>query len=276
MNKTAAACALFSFLFVPLLRGHAGPLRIALLADTTIQSDTILLSHLLPPVVPPDIRHRAENVVLGAAPEIGNFRSFSREFLESSLQDADFLTASFDLPEAAIVHREGRRIAKEDVLQVMQSYLDVHSNGVPEKITVDQISLQASISVPEGVTRLNVSEYAFDNLLGCARFRITSSSNPKAPPFYAWLSTPRPSHHGDSANYSHTARDTSRAPNAPAPVESRRTALLYLHSENSSAMLSVRPLQSGSIGETIRVRVPTNGHTLLARVTGLDRLEAAF
>jgi hypothetical protein len=41
-------------------------------------------------------------------------------------------------------------------------------------------------------------------------------------------------------------------------------------------MLSVRPLQGASIGETIRVRVPANGHTLLARVTGIDRLEAAF
>jgi len=275
MNKPAALFVLFSVLFFPLARVHAGPRRIALLADTTIQSDTIFLSHLLPAVAPSEIRHRAENVVLGTAPEIGNLRALSREFLEASLQEADFQPESFELPEVAIVRREGRRIAKEDVLPVLQNYLDARSGGVPVKISLDEISLQASISVPQGATRLNVSEFAFDNLLGCARFRISSSSNPKAPPFYAWLSMPRAFHPGVT-DRSHTSRDTSRAPNAPRPVESRRLAVLYIHSENSSAMLSVRPLQGGSIGETIRVRVPANGHTLLARVTGLDRLETAF
>jgi hypothetical protein len=274
MNKLAAVFALFLLLLLPRAPVHAGPLRIALLADTTIQTDTILLSHLLPPFVSPEIRQRAENVVLGAAPEIGNFRSLSREFLEASLQDADLPPESFELPEATIVRREGRRISKDDILRVLQSYLDARSSGTPAKITLDQISLQASISVPEGATHLRVSDYAFDDLLGCARFRI-SSSNPKAPPFYAWLSMSRTSHPGDPYR-SHTSRDTSRAPNAPAPVESRRLAILYMHSENSSLVLSVRPLQSGSIGETIRVRVPANGHTLLARVAGPDRLEAAF
>ena len=275
MNKPAAALVLFTTLLLPFATVHAGPLRIALMADTTIQSDTILLSHLLPPLAPLDIRQRAENVVLGTAPEIGNLRALSREFLEASLQDADFQPESFELPEVAIVRREGRRIAKEDVLPILQNYLDARSGGVPVKINLDEISLQASISVPQGATRLRVSEFAFDNLLGCARFRISSSSNPKAPPFYACLSMPHASPPG-VADRRHTSRDSSRAPNAPRPVESRRLAVLYMHSENSSAMLTVRPLQSGSVGETIRVRVPANGHTLLACVTGLDRLEAVF
>ena len=275
MYKPAAVFALFSILLFPLARVHAGPLRIVLLADTTIQGDTILLSHLLPPAAPLDIRHRAEKVVLGAAPEIGNFRSLSREILEASLQEADLRLESFAIPDTAVVHREGRRIAKEDVLRVLQSFLAARPDASPVSITSDQISMEASISVPEGDARLSVTEFAFDNLLGCARFRISSHANAKAPPFYAWLSMPRPLHPAESGR-SHTPHDTARAPTAPAAVESRRMATLYLHSANSSTLLRVRPLQRGSLGETIRVRVPTNGRTLLASVTGPDLLDAVF
>jgi flagella basal body P-ring formation protein FlgA len=59
-------------------------------------------------------------------------------------------------------------------------------------------------------------------------------------------------------------------------VSIRRPATLHLHSENSSATLQVRALQSGALGEIIRVRIVANGHILVARVTGPDLLDAAF
>src|SRR5208283_1173930 len=103
MKRCAAISVLLLGLFLPLGFMHAGPLRIALLADTTVQGDTILLSHLLPSNVPLELHLRAENISLGRAPDIGSVRSFSRESLLPALQETGLGASEFLIPERVAV-----------------------------------------------------------------------------------------------------------------------------------------------------------------------------
>src|SRR5271157_1615434 len=113
MKQWAAISVLLLGLFHPLGFMHAGPLRIALLADTTIQGDTILLSHLLPSNIPLELRRRAENISLGRAPEIGSVRSFSRESLQAALEETGIDAAGFVIPERVAVRRDAHLLSME-------------------------------------------------------------------------------------------------------------------------------------------------------------------
>jgi flagella basal body P-ring formation protein FlgA len=59
-------------------------------------------------------------------------------------------------------------------------------------------------------------------------------------------------------------------------VDPRQLARLHLHSANSTMLLLVRPLQTGHINETIRVRLVASGRTLQAKVIAANSLDATF
>jgi hypothetical protein len=262
------------------LSGHvsAGPLRIALLSDTSIQSDTILLAHLLPPNVPLEIRQRAEHLTFGYAPELGSARTLSRTAIDASLRAGGFVPAEFIVPETVIVRRTSRLLNREEVARAMQAALSSSGKTAPFAVRSEAVELQAAISAPSGDARLAVTEMCFDKQTGRMRFRLRPAASLKTPQFYAWYSpeedwSPRLSPRLPGA----LSHSPAGAPNAAATlVEPRRLARLYLHSANMSTVLLVRPLQSGQNGETVRVRIPVNGRTLLARVVGVDLVDAGF
>lgn len=125
--------------------------------------------------------------------------------------------------------------------------------------------------------RLILQSVHVDPLLHEIRFRLRFANQPSTPSFEAWC--PLPADHAFldaplTAN-SFAPRSVHVLPQA-ALVSTRRPAVLHLHSENSWSTLRVRVLQSGELGDQIRVRIIGNGHTLLARVTGPDYLDAVF
>jgi hypothetical protein len=278
MKKCAAISALLLGLLLASGSALAGPLRVALLADTTVQGDTILLSHLLPSDAPLELRRRAENVSLGRAPEIGSVRLFSRESLQIALEGTSLDAAEFVIPECVAVHRGTHLLAKEQLWPALRAAAAAKGIALPADIHPGEVQWAAPLSVPTDDSRLEVRDVFVDKLLNQVRFRLRYFNNPSAPSFYAWCPLPRSQQRQFAGNAPGHSIEPSKRSSPPAGdlVSIRRLALLHLHSQNSSAMLQVRPLQSGELGQTIRVRVPANGHTLLARIAGLDQLDAAF
>ncbi len=259
----------------------AGPLRIALLSETTIQGDSIFLSHLLPPGVPYEIHRRAMSLLLGSAPAPGQTRLLDRESLSASLNSASFELAQFFIPEFVTVRRTGVAISREIVARAINARLAARSSIAPTPNVKTELYAETPTFSASTDPDLVITEMSYDRTMGCNRFRLHSRTDPKVPPFYAW--TP-----GDNTHASLSASVLETAPalvNAKGVglgtagvviVEPGRMASLHLHSANLSTLLPVRPLQPGQNGDTIRVRFPKSGKTLFARVIGTDSVEAVF
>jgi hypothetical protein len=278
MTKPIAVSVLLLGLLLASGFAQAGPLRIALLADTTIQGDTILLAHLLPASVSLEIRRHAENISFGPAPELGSVRTLSRELIQTALREAGLRSAEFTIPERVLVRQEASPLSRERVWAAIMAAAASHRIALPANVGPENIDWAAPTGLPAGNAPLEVREVYLDKLLNQLRFRLRIANSPAAPSFEAWCSLPPRQQSRFSmklaANQgSQSNRATLRLPGL---VSERRLATLHLHSENSLAELQVHPLQSGELGETIRVRVPANGRTLLARISGPDLLDAAF
>jgi hypothetical protein len=278
MKRCAAISVLLLGLFLPLGFMHAGPLRIALLADTTIQGDAILLSHLLPSNIPIELRRRAQNISLGRAPEVGSVRSLSRESLQAALEETGLDPAEFVIPERVAVRREAHLLSMERVWPALRAAAASRGIALPANIRSQDLQWSAPLGLPADDSQLEVQGVYIDKLLNQARFRLRFPNNPAAPSFYAWCPLPRTQQPPFAENTpERSSRSSMRGlSSATELVSIRRLATLHLHSENSSAMLQVRPLQSGELGQTVRVRLPANGHTLFARIAGPNLLDAVF
>ena len=146
-----------------------------------------------------------------------------------------------------------------------------HGATLPEQIWPEDIYTSAPQAVLESDSPLEIRAISFDPALHQLRFRFRPAGNGSAPWFSAWCPffEPRPLS-GSPPSVTLRVQPTETA------VSTHRFATLQLRSDNSSATLQVRPLENGVVGQSIRVRIPSNGHTLRARITGADLLEAQF
>jgi hypothetical protein len=149
---------------------------------------------------------------------------------------------------------------------------------LPENLRAENIQWVSPTNAITGSPRFAVISVSVDKLLGQVRFRLRLANHPNAPLFYAWCPL-RDAHKfvESGTGETHTPKSSSaRVSEVAALVSIRRPAILHLHSENSSAMLRVRALQSGELGEVVRVRVLGTGATLVGRVAGTDFVDATF
>jgi len=166
---------------------------------------------------------------------------------------------------------------RAEVLAAIDAAMESRGFTFPKGACSEQLELGAAIPDGSG-TRFVVTGMKFDSGLGQARFLLRASGNRKAPPFYAWCKF-----QGSAAlesrgqkNAQSVAGGSEDAALGPVLVDVHRTASLYLHSESSATVVSVRPLQCGHRDERVRVRLPLHGKTVEARVVGKDLVEVAF
>jgi flagellar basal body P-ring formation chaperone FlgA len=258
---------------------RADGLRVTLLADAVVQGDTILLANLLPENAPRPLRAAAEAISLGTAPQNGTARRFRRDAILAALQSATLSPASFLIPEVVTVRRAERLLTQEEALAAIQSALaKSHIAGAPE-FRPEDLTLDAALAVPSAGARLEVTQIAFDEAIGRARFRLQPHTAPGANAFFV---TARVAPEAPARISTAAPRLTSMSTKAlsvvdlPVLVDPRQFARLRLRSPSAEMLLAVKPLQRGHLGETIRVRLQSSGKTLRGRVTGKDFLEAVF
>jgi hypothetical protein len=269
--------ATFALLSLPGI--EAGGLRVALLANTEVQSDTILLANLLPANASQRIRDAAKKIALGAAPQRGTVRQFNRETLDTAIAAGGLSTADFAIPDSVTVRRGSRLISREEILVAIESALTKNPVAGITILRLNDIGFEAAVRVPPGDAGLEVTQIIFDQFIGRARFRLWAKSAPGTLPFYvtakvaAIISGPQASGQLLSAvAHPQTANDIS----SPVLVATDRRARLHLHSSNMEMLLEVRPLQRGHLGEVIRVRLAGSGRTMQARVTAAGYLDATL
>jgi hypothetical protein len=256
-----------------------GGLRIALLANTEIQGDSIVLANLLPGTVSRRIREAAQTVSLGAAPQNGATRQFTREALTAAISSSGLSPADFVIPESVTIRRGSRLISLEEIYSAIQSSLAKNPvPGIPP-FQLRDLTLNADVRVPSGDAGLQVTQISFDQFIGRARFRLWPRSAPGVLPFFATakISSAVPASPSASklltiAAHSSVTLDSS----ASVLVLPGRPARLHLHSSNMDMLLQVFPLQRGYLGEVIRVRLAGTGRTMQARVAGDAYLDATL
>jgi hypothetical protein len=271
--------ALLCAALVP-VQARAGTQRIALLVDAPVHGDTILLSHLFPPTAPTRIRDSARAVTLGSAPQIGQTRQFAQEAIANAIETAELPLSSFTIPQIVTVHRSGHALSREEVFAALQAVLAKRDPTELRVLRPQDLRYDSSVALSDNDAKLVVTQIQFDKAIDRARFRLQTKSATLAPPFYVTanlkpqesainlvLAPLKPS----QLNVSH-----DRFPHVKALVDPRRIALLHLHSKASDMLLAVRPLERGSLGQTIRVRLRESGKTLVARVAGNNSLDASF
>jgi hypothetical protein len=181
-------------------------------------------------------------------------------------------------PQRAIVQRARDAAVRERLWIAVQEAAAARGIALPTGLDAKTLQWAPSESMLTPNSSLVVQSVRQDLLLNELWVRLGVSTRPSAPSFYAWCRLAiEPSLYRQEglAELSLSKDDISRPPDSSL-VSVRRVAILHLHSQNSSGSLSVRPLQSGQLGEVVRVRVIGNGHTLVARVAGPDLLDATF
>jgi len=260
---------------------EAGTLRIALLASTEVQSDTILLAHLLPANASRAIRDAAEKVALGTAPQNGISRQFTRESLNTTIASSGLSPADFAIPAIVTVRRGSRLISLEEIYAAIQSALARNPLPGLTSLQLQDLALDADVRVPPGNAGLVVTQATLDQFLGRARFTLLPTSAPGVHAFFvtAKLAASVPDWpHALSrqlmtvASHSVAAIDTS----GQFLVAADRPARLHIHSSNMDMFLEVRPLQKGRLGDVMRVRLLGTGRTIQARVGPDGLLDATL
>jgi hypothetical protein len=258
----------------------AGGLRVTLLADAEVQGDTILLANLLPENASRALRTAAEAISLGAAPQNGSARRFRRDAILAALQSGTLSPSSFLIPEVVTVRRAGRPLTREETLAAIQSALAKSHIADPPEFRSEDLTLDTALEVPGTDAQLEVTQIAFDEAIGRARFRLQPHTAPGANAFYVTARVAPEASAAVSANAARfepwTSSKTHSAVDSPVLVDPRQFARLHLRSPSADMLLAVKPLQRGHLGETIRVRLPSSGKTLQARVAGKDFLEGVF
>lgn len=263
-----AACA------VPGAR--AGTLRIALLDGAEVRGDVILLADLLPKDVPRFLREAAGKVSLGRAPQNGTSRRLSRVSVLAAVMANGFQATEFQIPEIMTVQRTSHLVTREEAFAAIRQALAKSNDSALSDFQPEDLSFGAA-QLPDQASQLLVTEMAFDEFIVRARFRLSSASARAVRPFYvtAQLSS-RPFAPISASTPPGGAGPIATSEPSLVLVQPGHPARLRLHSSNANIILEVQPLQTGHLGEIIRVRLPANGKTLRARVLAGGALDADF
>ncbi len=259
--------------------------RIELLREVRITGAGVLLSDLLPAGAGKSLRARAEEISLGAAPQPGNTRVLERSGVLENISLTNGVAEEISVPERIVVSREARAITVQEVFTAIRSALDHSGISAAANLHPDDILLQTQILVGPGDAGLEVLRSDFDTELKRGRFLLWASHDPKVLPFFVAV---RFSGNAPLEGL-HAIPELSRVVSAPkllpVPVQVAKAevlvspgeqATLVLHSNSFRMIADVVPLQRGTMGQRIQVRVVDTGKIFSALVDGRAHLEVKF
>ncbi len=184
-----------------------------------------------------------------------------------------------------MVSREARAITVQEVFMAIRSALDHSGISAAAHFHLDDILLQTQILVAPGDAGLQVLRSDFDTELQRGRFLLWASHDPKVLPFFVAVrfsgnvpieglrAIPELHRVGIAQKPLAVPVQIAKAEVLVSPGEQ---ATLVLHSNSFQMIADVVPLQRGSMGQRIQVRVVDTGKIFSALVDGRAHLQVKF
>lgn len=268
-------------------------LRVELLGRVSVSGKQVLLSDLLPRTASEKLRLAATEVSLGRAPQPGSERSIGRADIQHALVGYTGTFNSLSLPNRIMVSSAARSITVDEAYQAIRAQLRRSNNAAAESLRPEDVQLGAQVFVRPGDAGLRVMRVDVDAILGRARFLLWPANDPEVVPFFATVRFDKASDerlaHSDAARLSPiSARsapglaaerrsmlaETTRAAIRETMVQPGQRAVLTMENAKMQITVDVVPLERGSLGQSIRVRMADSGKIVTAEVIGRARLEA--
>lgn len=285
--------ALAIYLFACVLCARASGPAVLLAGQVDVRAGSIYLSDLLPDSLPPVTREAAQHIRVAPAPLPGQTITLSGEKIAALLEGERSLRSyspGFDVPSQIVVRRAGHRISHEEVAEAIAKA--VSRNSVPENsgLNLQTLSFEAPVIDFSADAKLEVRRMDFDPALKQARFLVACDADKRIPPFLVTAqlqhenapgAAPSPAlgiisvrpHPSEQITPDHLA---GVADDSILLVQPGKRASLHVVSGSMQLLLQVVPLDRGTLGQTVRVRLPGNGKVLRGRVVSAGRLEAEF
>jgi Chaperone for flagella basal body P-ring formation len=259
--------------------------RIELLHEVRVTGASVLLSDLLPAGAGISLRARAEEISLGAAPQPGNTRVLERSGVLENIGASQGIVAEIAVPERIVISRDARPITVQEVFTAIRNALERSGISAAAYLHPEDILLQTQVLVGPGDAGLEVLRSDFDTGLKRGRFLLWPSHDPKVLPFFvavrfagdlplAGLAAVK---EGSRAVSQHGLLSAAaRSSKAEILVSPGEQATLILHSDALRMIADVVPLERGTMGQQVHVRVMDTGKIFSARVDGRAHLELNF
>jgi hypothetical protein len=259
--------------------------RIELLREVRVTGTGVLLSDLLPVDAGISLRARAGEISLGAAPQPGNTRVLERSGVLENIGASRDVAAEVAVPERIMVSRDSRPITVQEVFAAIRNALEHSGISAAAELHPEDILLQTQVLVGPGDAGLEVLRSDFDTGLKRGRFLLWPAHDPKVLPFFVAV---RFTGNSTTAAF-HSITEMNRIANRPdlppvsvalakaeVLVSPGEQATLILHSDALRMIADVVPLERGTMGQRVRVRVVETGKTFSAQVDGRAHLELKF
>jgi hypothetical protein len=259
--------------------------RIELLREVRVTGSSLLLSDLLPKGAGISLRARAKVISLGASPQPGNRRLLERRGVLEDIGASQDVAAEISVPDRIMVSRDARPITVQEVLAAIRNALEHSGISAAANLHPEDILLQTQVLVGPGDVGLEVLRTDFDSGMKRGRFLLWPSRDPKVLPFFVAVRFTGTSH--GAALPMGTELTRTRTQNDLLPVSTQRAkvevlvspgerATLILHSNALRMIADVIPLERGTMGQQVHVRVVDTGKIFSAQVDGRAHMQVNF
>ena len=255
-----------------LVAGGARGQRLELRAMVEVRRDTVVLSDLLPSEAPPWIREAATRVDLGPVPVLGTTRALDSTGIAAALGAQPGLLDRLAIPDRILVRRAGFAVSRDAVLRALERFYPDFGKNFDLKDA--ELRWDAGWATWERNPRLQVRRASWDALRKSWLWRIHAEDGAQSPDFLVESTDPRLL----LARVQASAGVSNRAEGKAEPALIRVGARAWLIAESGGIRLrtEVTCLESGRLGQQIRVRSLSGQRVFQAEIIGDKLLEARF
>jgi hypothetical protein len=236
--------------------------RIELRRVVMVRRDRVLLSDLLPGDARLSLREASAVIDLGPSPQLGTARVLEREWLTRAISSRPELVEQLDIPDVLWIHRRGFPVTPTALADAIWDYY--RESGESFDLDTSRMQWDRSWETADPNPSLEVSRAFWNAARGKWELSVRVSGG-----------------HGPGVLVECTVG--SRPPHDPAPatrsegpplIEAGSKGWLIVQSGSIRLRVQVVCLESGALGQYVRVRPAGGTHAFRALVIGDKLLQA--
>jgi hypothetical protein len=252
--------------------GESSGQRLELRGAVEVQRNTVLLSDLLPAEASPWVREASARVDLGPAPALGTTRIIDSTRIAAALSMQPGLLPKVAIPERVLVRRAGFPVSRESVLNALQRFYPASEKNPDLKDA--ELHWDAGWARLTRDSKLEVRRAWWDAARKSWQWWMHAEDGAQSPDFLVQSTGPKLSLARGQAATAASAPPESNA--EPLLVHEGARAWLTVEGGGIRLRTEVICLESGGLGQRIRVRSLTGQRVFQAEIMGDKLLEARF